>query len=993
MRITMFTAGLLLTAWTANSAHVRAQENDALLTSGLPETSGKPVPVQDGGQNTNPFTPLPDGAVAAPATGAPATGAPATAPSDTAARAQDHPVSAGRFVVQAEIAELQESTFKELQSVISLQADDNGALGKISGDDAKRLSDFLKAHQQKKEARILSRPMLVTIAGRTAKLQAGAAVSVGEFTESGTTGSQIKHVGIELDVTVQGTSDGGQLIELSLTNSAPLSTEAGQGFRRSSGFDGRVTTGRGDALFVAGRVSTDKQMPWLVATLRAERITNANGEELSSELRGNSLPAPYFLDDDVQYFPSGPEVRLDRQAESRPSIPGGATVRSSTASDGPAIETGNVVQVTKNAAKLEATEGDVWTLKYPQRVSKVFDFDSDIIAIDAAGDSPKQISLRALRDGVTTISVVCEDGSEAIMEVTVSPSDRGLRRYLQRLYPRHDFEVYPINGSVLLRGRVHDIGEARQVIAIAERFFPNVLNQLKTGKQASSGQSVLHGKNRVTEFESWASRLRKLRERQAMKSIRVSEGDSILFLTAGRHYSLQLPEEIVSCRGFDEKVIKVSANGDDPASLTVFARQGTAKLHLTGRSKTWVLEIVVEKDVTALSAIADKLYPRRNLLFMAVPGGVVLRGIVGNEKESSELVEIAQQYFPRILNQLIISAERESSAVLANPPATADPFDSHDGNSDDGSPAIQAIPAGFSSPRDSEIKAIRTEIRSLHDDVLGLIRILKDRQKDAPEQPQVQKNDPRSPAGLQLLCFYADYCTPCRKMDPILDRLAADFPDGAIQRIDITVKPELVREYRVAQIPSFVLVRDGQMVTREIGIQPEMRLRAMLAAQSEYGSPFSPEELSEVRPPANRDTAQHAVVHSLARIGLVAAQQEDASISIPGRYKGGLLLSTVHAGSAAHRAGLRDGDTLLGMAGYETLNLRSVDFILRHVLKEKPTMLSFLVLREDESMAGSIDISSINLSDLSSAPPLFLRPAGPVEAPEPSIYISPPVLR
>ncbi|NNE01321.1 MAG: hypothetical protein HKN47_28745 [Pirellulaceae bacterium] len=33
-----------------------------------------------------------------------------------------------------------------------------------------------------------------------------------------------------------------------------------------------------------------------------------------SSLNGQTLPSPYYLQDDVQYFPSGPEFKLPREA-------------------------------------------------------------------------------------------------------------------------------------------------------------------------------------------------------------------------------------------------------------------------------------------------------------------------------------------------------------------------------------------------------------------------------------------------------------------------------------------------------------------------------------------------------------------------------------------------------------------------------------------------------------------------------------------------------
>lgn len=38
------------------------------------------------------------------------------------------------------------------------------------------------------------------------------------------------------------------------------------------------------------------------------------------DVGGQTLPSPYYLDDDVQYFPSGPEQRLSREAAAQKSF-------------------------------------------------------------------------------------------------------------------------------------------------------------------------------------------------------------------------------------------------------------------------------------------------------------------------------------------------------------------------------------------------------------------------------------------------------------------------------------------------------------------------------------------------------------------------------------------------------------------------------------------------------------------------------------------------
>ncbi len=41
-------------------------------------------------------------------------------------------------------------------------------------------------------------------------------------------------------------------------------------------------------------------------------LTAATGCQVS--MNGQTLPSPYYLQDDVQYFPSGPEFKLPREA-------------------------------------------------------------------------------------------------------------------------------------------------------------------------------------------------------------------------------------------------------------------------------------------------------------------------------------------------------------------------------------------------------------------------------------------------------------------------------------------------------------------------------------------------------------------------------------------------------------------------------------------------------------------------------------------------------
>jgi len=53
-------------------------------------------------------------------------------------------------------------------------------------------------------------------------------------------------------------------------------------------------------------------VPAIIFLAAAAILTTATGCQVS--LNGQTLPSPYYLQDDVQYFPAGPEFKLPREA-------------------------------------------------------------------------------------------------------------------------------------------------------------------------------------------------------------------------------------------------------------------------------------------------------------------------------------------------------------------------------------------------------------------------------------------------------------------------------------------------------------------------------------------------------------------------------------------------------------------------------------------------------------------------------------------------------
>ncbi len=70
--------------------------------------------------------------------------------------------------------------------------------------------------------------------------------------------------------------------------------------------------------------------------------------------------------------------------------------------------------------------------------------------------------------------------------------------------------------------------------------------------------------------------------------------------------------------------------------------------------------------------------------------------------------------------------------------------------------------------------------------------------------------------------FWAPWCAPCRVVGPILDKLAGEY-DGRIRIAKVNTEEEVswATRYGIQGIPTVILFKDGQEVSRMVGSRPE----------------------------------------------------------------------------------------------------------------------------------------------------------------------------
>ena len=70
----------------------------------------------------------------------------------------------------------------------------------------------------------------------------------------------------------------------------------------------------------------------------------------------------------------------------------------------------------------------------------------------------------------------------------------------------------------------------------------------------------------------------------------------------------------------------------------------------------------------------------------------------------------------------------------------------------------------------------------------------------------------------QYLYFSAPWCGPCRMLGPVMQKVNNTIP---VQKINVDEQSEIAIKYNVRNIPTVVLLENGQEVKRLVGAKAE----------------------------------------------------------------------------------------------------------------------------------------------------------------------------
>ena len=235
------------------------------------------------------------------------------------------------------------------------------------------------------------------------------------------------------------------------------------------------------------------------------------------------------------------------------------------------------------------------------------------------------------------------------------------------------------------------------------------------------------------------------------------------------------------------------------------------------------LRIEVESDTSELDAAIREACPKAIVKATEVRWAAFLTGTVPTQDDIGLINAVAEQFYPQVISKLkVADAPDEQKRDRASSPDAPVSSKSNLMPSSD-----KSVRKSRSQDQLNELHALREDVRGLREEVRRLTNLISTKRKSSDPlnlAPQIRKD--LSDAGCQMLIFTATWCTPCQKMQPIINSLKRQ--GYGLRIVDVDQESSLVRNFDVETVPQFIVVSHGEAIERISGLTTEEKLKALL---------------------------------------------------------------------------------------------------------------------------------------------------------------------
>ena len=83
-----------------------------------------------------------------------------------------------------------------------------------------------------------------------------------------------------------------------------------------------------------------------------------------------------------------------------------------------------------------------------------------------------------------------------------------------------------------------------------------------------------------------------------------------------------------------------------------------------------------------------------------------------------------------------------------------------------------------------------------------------------------------------VIDFHATWCGPCKVLSPILEELEGEVENVQFVKLDVDQFPEIAGANQVMGVPTVVILKDGEVKERFVGVQPKETIKEKITALS-----------------------------------------------------------------------------------------------------------------------------------------------------------------